>query len=587
MEQWMLQHRPFIITMIILASITLRAVYFFQISDTPCIWLHRNRETDMGFFDHWAKQINNGDWLTSQATHPYHEWHKSLAKAHFKAHPEKLPLIKTGSHDEQGINLWNQWYGGNRFHQEPLYSYILAVSYRIFGPDIRIILAFQTIIGVISIILIYMIALRLFGDIAAVASAIIAVLSPNILFYEMVLLRASFITFFSLALIYTFMIAIKKPNIKYWIIAGITSGLAILLKTTFIAFSMCAIIIHTIINRKNPAILRISIPTFICTILLCIAPVILRNIHVGASPLSFTSVNAVTFITSNASDYDPDSGFYISTHTPRIMGNTNGRLFPVVLETLKTHSGIYSYLKQVAGKFASMLHWYEKPNNVNFYYYRLHAKILAMLPFSFPIIAALAILGIAMSLSRIQKYWPLFLMFAALSAVMITGYVISRFRLPLLAVLIPFAGFSFAKFLSLLFKEKSYSTIPYIFALAAILICIMRPISSSRSIIRATDYGSAYQTYYSPLTMQAISEDRWEDAAKILQASLTIEPELTRNSQNRHNTHSQEELAIINIFSQVYLQSARVLQNTENKELARKHHYRSMILSQANSIMPK
>ena len=47
----------------------------------------------------------------------------------------------------------------------------------------------------------------------------------------------------------------------------------------------------------------------------------------------------------------------------------NGAL-PTIVETLRTHTP-GSYIVQLLGKLASTWHWFEKPNNTSFYFYRL------------------------------------------------------------------------------------------------------------------------------------------------------------------------------------------------------------------------
>lgn len=73
---------------------------------------------------YWAQSLRGGDWLTNRELHPLHDWHLILADEFFVAKA-------ANKDDEQGRarELWNRWYGGKQFHQEPLYPYLLGMLF--------------------------------------------------------------------------------------------------------------------------------------------------------------------------------------------------------------------------------------------------------------------------------------------------------------------------------------------------------------------------------------------------------------------------------------------------------------------------
>ena len=55
--------------------------------------------------------------------------------------------------------------GGLTFYQEPLYAYLMAVTYKIFGGDHRwVAFSGSSVLGVLTNVLIYLLARRMFGD---------------------------------------------------------------------------------------------------------------------------------------------------------------------------------------------------------------------------------------------------------------------------------------------------------------------------------------------------------------------------------------------------------------------------------------
>ena len=126
----------------------------------------------------------------------------------------------------------------------------------------------------------------------------------------------------------------------------------------------------------------------------------------------------------------------------RILAESGNRFVPAILGTLRTHPSVWGYLRQLGGKLAWTWHWYEIPNNENFYYYRLHSAVLRYLPVTFFILAPLGILGLLVAAPRFVSCGTLYCLVLTSFIPLITFYVLSRFRAPLMAALIPFAALS-------------------------------------------------------------------------------------------------------------------------------------------------
>src|SRR5258706_10589686 len=57
--------------LIFVLSLGLSAIYFFQGHNSPLKSLYKWENSDMAFFDEWAKHIEGGDWLCDTTLHPY------------------------------------------------------------------------------------------------------------------------------------------------------------------------------------------------------------------------------------------------------------------------------------------------------------------------------------------------------------------------------------------------------------------------------------------------------------------------------------------------------------------------------------
>ena len=604
---WIANHQRLILLAIVGASIILRLACFRELNAGPCLWQHRWDQTDMNFFDRWARVIAGGDWLTDQALHPIHQWHRAVAEACFRLYPEAVAAFAPKA-DPVGA-IWNHWYGEKTFHQEPLYPYLMALTYAVFGPDARWVYAWQMLLGVAGNVLIYLLARRCFGPLVAAVAGALAVLYSPFLFGEVVLLRETLITVTGLGLIYLADRAWRAGRWRAWLLVGASCGAAILLKSTFILFALGLACVRMYHWRRSPPALDPAVPgrkldgkqthtlwknvgrttpgmavadmaALALGILLCLAPLIARNMAVGAPPTSITSVGAVTFVQGNLEDYPPEVGFFLSMkHTPRILAATDGHFMATVIATLKTHPDLASYIALLGRKFAVAWHWYELSDNANFYYYRLHSKVLRYLPITFLVLAPLSIIGLLLALPRLRDCWPLLLMAATCMASLLLFHVLGRYRLPLAALLIPFAALTVVRIAEWAWAGQWGRALAAVAGVAVLSFWTMRPLPYQVPLIRPADYIVAYTTYYTPLTEAAISRNDWPHAATILGDSLRYEPELLRIMGTAHPAMNPAEAQMAAWYAQVHWRYAQALQKAGQVEMANDQAQRAATLA--------
>jgi 4-amino-4-deoxy-L-arabinose transferase-like glycosyltransferase len=525
-----------------------RALYFAELNDGPLIGLHRWEASDMNFFDLWAREVEAGDWLTDKSLHPHLPWHRDIAKDYLEKYPqEKAELALMKGPDGKPVDasriLWDRWYGGKRFHQEPLYPYLLALTYKVFGPDVRWVFAWQLLLGTLSNVLVYLIARRYFGLVAAAVAGLLVTLCSPLVFFEMVLLRSSLITFTGLLLVYLTEVALERRSWKWWMLLGTVLGLAILAKLTFALFGLGILCLLACNQRHNFRQFWLPATALVAGTLACLLPPLGRNLAVGAPATSLSSVGPITYVGANAPDYRPEWGFFISKHVPTVFRKSGDKLFPTVIETLKKHGGFSSYFRQLWGKFFWAWNWYEKPNNVNFYYYRLHSAVLRYLPVTFWILAPLGIAGLLLAAARFSVRTPLV---ATHFAPLLLFYVLSRFRTPLAAALIPFAALTIVQ-IAAWFRGKQFARC------ALVILCVGllfgwsgRALPEGMAAIRRADYNVPFKTHYIPVVLPLAEKARrardWQEVATLLEEILRHEPPFIRQvGLNRSPGHPPPE----------------------------------------------
>jgi len=442
-ERWCGRHRRWILAGILLASVAIRIAHFVEIGRSPVVLHHHWAQSDMNTYHRWSREIAGGDWLTDRSFHPVHRWHVLVATSFFRQYPDQRGNIGTDDADgdrEAAVRLWEAWTGGKRFHAEPMYAYLGGLTHVLTGPDVRWILAWQTVLGVFGLLLIFSVARRIFGDLVAGVAALFGLLCGPLLFYEMVLLRTTLITVTGLGLTWLILWSESRGGRRRWLLTGVAFGCAILVKSVFAVMFVGLLALTAWHHRGDRKALLRSIPVLLLGCLAGLTPLIVRNLTVGAPPLALSSVNATAFTMSNGKNYDPRINRMDPNEIARIMGRTGGRFLPSVVETLKSHESPASYVGFVWRKFAATWHGYEMPNNASFYYHRLYSRTLRLLPVTFFVLSPLALVGLGLALSRRRIGWPLYLLTSTHLLVMLIALVQSRYRMPLVVALLPFAA---------------------------------------------------------------------------------------------------------------------------------------------------
>jgi hypothetical protein len=265
-----------------------------------------------------------------------------------------------------------------------------------------------------------------------------ALLYAPLLHLEAVLLRDGLIAFATVLIVYLTMQATKGARIAAWLMLGVALGLSITLKSHFAAFLplplFCALRLRVPLRQRATAAAALM-----GGLLLGVGPLIGRNALVGA-PLFHGPTGAVpTFIAANSANAGPMD--WDVSHAAAIMARARHQPLAAALQTIQTHPTPYSYPRLLFDKLAMSVLWYEIPSNANVYYYALLAPILGSLPLSVGVVAPLAVAGMVLAWPRRLTCAPLYWMALVNLAVLVFFFPFSRFRVPLILLLLPFAAY--------------------------------------------------------------------------------------------------------------------------------------------------
>ncbi len=345
---------------------------------------------------------------------------------------------------------------GVSFHSAPIYPFFLAA---IMGPGgleglwwVRVV---QALLSAMTVGFLGLAALRLFGRGAAIATAVLSACYAPFLFYSGELLEIM-LTLFLLSLL-AWILAAKRQGILSMITAGLCLGLACLGKPNLL---LLAPVVLIFLGFLRPLRAPRNWPwrngiLFAVGMLVVILPFTLRNKIAGDDWVLISSNGGINlFIGNNPS---ATGGFAVpasfeenlETASQTFASTAEGReLKPSEVSRFWTGRAMQYFklypgeaLKNFAFKAGLLVGHYEIPNHFNIYFFRdTFSPLLGRLAWLW-LVLPFATIGLVAGARRSRET-----RFAAWSIVVVAVSVIlffvtSRYRIPMMIWLFPFAGF--------------------------------------------------------------------------------------------------------------------------------------------------
>ena len=420
-------------------SLVLRLVYLLQIESNPFFY---NPILDSLFHDLWAKSIASGDWL-----------------------------------------------GEGVFFRAPFYPYFLALIYKIFGPDLFLARLIQHLIGSFSVILVYLLARKLFERKTAVISGILAATYWIFIYFEGELLLDVLLVFFDLLLLLLLYRAAEKPNFWSWFLAGLVLGLsAITRPNVLVIVPFILIWLRLYYSQSKTWLVPFKHWVYVgIAAALVILPVSIRNYIAGDDLVLIASQGGINFFIGNnpysdgtsavvpglGDDWDYADAVVLAEK------ETGRKLKPSQASNYFYRRGwdfIFNQPQESLPLLWKKLYLFwnriEISNNQDTYFFQRYSQLLRFLPTGFWLVGPLAILGILLALRNFRKYFLLLLFILAYMLTIVFFFVADRFRLPLLPFLMILAGSAVVRLWEIL-KSKAYPKLilPGLILLIAVWLC--------------------------------------------------------------------------------------------------------------------
>jgi 4-amino-4-deoxy-L-arabinose transferase-like glycosyltransferase len=443
LEAWLAGHRWAVTWLLVLAAVLVRVALCLQLAGGPLLRLHEvTPEADNHFFHTWGARVAAGDLLQRSPVHPmtsWMAWTAAQAIAEDPALPVRLGLAPDAGYDREAMRdrLWDHWLGGATFFQEPAYPYLVGLTYALGGPAPWHVFAWQLVLGVLGVLLVRTLGRGLFSETAGATAGGLAVLAPVPLIYDVALLRDGLVTFLTLALAVAMHATVKRGG-RRWLLLGVLFGAAALVKQSFLAFPV-ALVAWRLLAARTPLRPRL-VAAGLCAagMALALLPAIARNLAVGVPALAMNGSAAAMLSIHHIAEATPFD-LTLGPSYVRALVTSDGRLAAALLEAARSHPTFASLANLELGKLLYAFHGYEPPNDVDLYLFRQAAPVLGLLPVGFALLLPLAGLGLA-SRPAAGSAWPLLIAALASLPTLLLATVLSRYRAPLAAALLPLSG---------------------------------------------------------------------------------------------------------------------------------------------------
>ncbi len=364
--------------------------------------------------------------------------------------------------------------GKDPYFMGPLYPHVLAVLYAVFGRSLDAVRAFQIGMSVATVGLLHLLARRFGGPaLAMIASGALAVYGPVIYSSTSILFDATFPELFAPLLLLALVEAARRRSIPWAAGAGVVLGLWALGRANILLFAPCAFA-WLAASWGHPFDARLSrwreglggALALAAGIVICILPASIHNARTG-DPTLLTTNGGLNLYIGNG---PMASGGH---ETPVLeVKRPDGNVERIVADLHKDvecraeaeqavgHSMKYTevskfyadetwrFAREHPGTFLSRmvrkvyLFWsdYEIPQIEHFGYFRKYSWPLAGPVLGFGLVAPLGLVGAVLAL-RDARRWALPLLFlVSFSASVILFFVLDRYRMPIVPVLLLLAG---------------------------------------------------------------------------------------------------------------------------------------------------
>ena len=402
-----------------IAALTLRLLHLRQITNLDPYFL--SPAVDGALYHAWAQQIAHGDWI-----------------------------------------------GEGVFILGPLYPYLMGAFYGLAGPDLALWKMLQAWIGAGSCVLVWWLAREVFDRRVALLAGVVALFYEMLIFYGGTVMVVNIQVPLVLAATLASVKALRRGQFPSWLGVGVLLGLSALARqTTLLYVPLVAAALALALGSHETPPLSLGrraryVAALLLGVVLMVLPFTMRNIVVADDFVIVNSTGGMNLFMGNNPDADgrwrpprvgagrvdtpgamqatfasvAEARSQRSLRPSEVSGYWMGRAFDFML----AEPGRWLALE--ARKFLLFINENEVWNNRSIEISRPFSVLLRAPLLHLGIIMPLGLLGMGLALGRWRELFPLYAMVAAYLGSALIFFVVSRYRMPAIPILIVFAAYA-------------------------------------------------------------------------------------------------------------------------------------------------
>lgn len=389
----------------------------------------------------------------------------------------KIPVLDSETYFKWGYQLSQ---GGGHppgpFWLGPGYAQFIGWVIGLTGDvSPQIILVAQMILSCATLVLVVLMTRKLFGSSAALIAGVLAILYAPWLYYDGMILSASWILFLNSMMLYLLLefggLSEEQPrNWWAWAIAGGVCALSAIARPSVLPFALL-LMLYLAWRIWKLEMKPVYLISFLVALIVVHMPMSLRNSREGGSPVFVTASGGVNFFIGNR---DGATGVYDAldfvenfTAQEEAEGYRLEASRRMGRNVTLTESAAFWQEMALRDVFADKLDWAgvllkklwwtirneEVANNFSFRGMLLANKTVNALPIRWGLLFPLAVIGLILSWSMLSRLRYMGLYAAGYVLTILIFFSSSEYRFPLLLILLPLAGAGIVRIIQG-FREK-------------------------------------------------------------------------------------------------------------------------------------
>ena len=182
----------------------------------------------------------------------------------------------------------------------PLYPFALAAVYTLTGStDPASARGFQIALSALTVLLVYLLGRRLFGETTGLLGAGILAVYPSLVFYNAHLLTEGLATFMVTLTLYSFALYVERPRVVAACATGVSLGLAALSRDVILplAVPLALIMVWPVGPRRAPRLVQAA--AFLLAVVAVVGPWVMRNTLVQGTLTSISTNGGPAILAGN------------------------------------------------------------------------------------------------------------------------------------------------------------------------------------------------------------------------------------------------------------------------------------------------